>query len=629
MKKAWKLICIAVIAVLIAVLIINNNTSASEVTINTSSTKVEVNKDFDITIKIENNGKGFSTVDGKLTYSSAAFKYKGYSMHIDGTDSANKIINGDVPGQVGILTYLENGQSSENLMNRITLTLTFTAIAETSGEEFLTIDSLQIDETDTATCQTGVTVIKQNNPPKIDQASPVKLNVLDNIQLTANQTIRAWESSDINVATVDINGLVTGISKGTATLKAISDTGSSTIEVIVEERPAVPPVIDQASPIKMKVGEIICVSANQKITSWQSSDMSIAKVDKYGFVMAIKKGTATLTATSSSGSATVEVIVEEKPVDESAPKLEIDKTSIEIDQTAQISDVSGKKIVSWTSDNQSVAVVDGNGKVTGKGVGTATITATAENGKAATIMVAVTAKPVVEPPVVEPPVVVIIPELTLSETNISVKLGDTTKKIIAYVNNEDCTSKVTWSSSDVNKLIIGQGNIIPISLGTVTVTAKYEVNGQTLTKDATVTIVDGDNPIVNPTGDRTLTVGQSEQVKADRNVTWQSSDTNIVTVDADGKITAKKVGTATITATDANGKSVSFKVTVKAKASNNNNVGQTNNTNNESVTPGNTSSSVNTTHPATGESTLEIFVILGVITLIVATIIFRRKSKLK
>lgn len=630
MKKAWKLICIAVIAVLIAVLIIYNNTSASEVTINTSSTKVEVNEDFNITIKIENNGKGFSTVDGKLTYPTTAFKYKGHSIDVEGNGAANKIINGDVPGQVGILAYLEDGQSAEKLMSKITLTLNFTAIAETSGEEFLTVDSLEIDETDTATCQTGVTVIKQNNPPKIDQASPVKLKVGDTTQITANQTITKWESSDVNIVKVNASGLVTAVAKGTATVKATSDSGTSAIEVIVEEQSAKPPVLDQASPLKIFIGQMKTITANQKIISWKSSDNNIVTVNREGLIIAKSKGTATITATSETGSTTLEVIVEEIPVNNDAPKLQIDKISIEVNQTAQITETSGKKIVSWSTDNQSVAVVDENGKVTAKGAGTVTITATAENGKTATIMVAVTSKPVVEPPIIVPPVEQ-IPELTLSETNISVKLGDTSKKILAHVNNEDCTSKVIWESSDASKVIVGQGSIVPISLGTVTITAKYEINGQILTKQATVTILDGDNPILNPNGDRTLTVGQSEQVKADRNVTWKSSDTNIVAIDADGKISAKKEGTATITATDANGKSTSFKVIVKAKAnnSNNNNVGATNNTNNESVTPQNTSSSANTTHPATGESTMEIFVILGVITLIVATIIFRRKSKLK
>ena len=69
----------------------------------------------------------------------------------------------------------------------------------------------------------------------------------------------------------------------------------------------------------------------------------------------------------------------------------------------------------------------------------------------------------------------------------------------------------------------------------------------------------------------TLTVGGSYTIKltipssiTDKTVTWKSSDTSIVTVDKNGKITAKKVGTAEVTAT-VGGQSVTIKVTVKEK----------------------------------------------------------------
>ena len=67
----------------------------------------------------------------------------------------------------------------------------------------------------------------------------------------------------------------------------------------------------------------------------------------------------------------------------------------------------------------------------------------------------------------------------------------------------------------------------------------------------------------------TLTVSNDETLTAnvtptdaDGSVTWSSSDTNVATVDSNGKVTAVAAGTATITATAGN-KSATCTVTVK------------------------------------------------------------------
>ncbi len=71
----------------------------------------------------------------------------------------------------------------------------------------------------------------------------------------------------------------------------------------------------------------------------------------------------------------------------------------------------------------------------------------------------------------------------------------------------------------------------------------------------------------------TLTVGESDTLTADvtptnatnKSVSWDSSDPSVAEVDANGKVTAVKAGSATITATTQNEKSASCTVTVNAR----------------------------------------------------------------
>lgn len=108
-------------------------------------------------------------------------------------------------------------------------------------------------------------------------------------------------------------------------------------------------------------------------------------------------------------------------------------------------------------------------------------------------------------------------------------------------------------------------------------TAKRSDKDVSLTKKVTAIFVK-DTADVQPSASsvklnkKTLTIGLKEKVtlkatvlpaNASQKVTWSSSNKKVATVNQKGKISGKKVGKAVITATTANGKKITCKVTVK------------------------------------------------------------------
>lgn len=179
-----------------------------------------------------------------------------------------------------------------------------------------------------------------------------------------------------------------------------------------------------------------------------------------------------------------------------------------------------------------------------------------------------------EEPVPEPtPPVVSVTGVTLNKTSTSIQVGGT-ETLTATVSPKDAANKkVTWESSNAAIASVdANGKVTGVKAGEATITVTTEDGGKTAT--CKVTVSDKEIKVTGVKlnksetsllvgGNETLTATVLPEDATNQNVTWKSDKPEIATVDANGKVTAVKVGEATITVTtEDGGKTATCKVTV-------------------------------------------------------------------
>ncbi len=166
-----------------------------------------------------------------------------------------------------------------------------------------------------------------------------------------------------------------------------------------------------------------------------------------------------------------------------------------------------------------------------------------------------------------------ITSITFASKSVSVRQGHSLKLNAIVKPTSLSKEKLTWVSSDENIVIVDEnGTVLGLNLGTATITVTSS-NGKTATITVNVVkdIVNVDKITLNPTNTE-LKVGETTQIVAtispenatEREIVWESSDSSIATVDNEGRVVGKNVGTVTITAKTPDGKVVATStVTVK------------------------------------------------------------------
>ncbi|MCR5603916.1 MAG: Ig-like domain-containing protein, partial [Lachnospiraceae bacterium] len=393
----------------------------------------------------------------------------------------------------------------------------------------------------------------------------------------SNKTV-IWTSSDEAVATVDDNGKVTGISEGDATITATTVDGGYTAECVVTVTGSKIDVtgitVDPTARTIEENEEFVVVAtiipdnATDKGVTFTSSDPLVAAVDEDGKVTGISEGEATITATTNDGNkkARCKVTVLKRKKDVTGITVEPASKTINTGEEFIISptvtpDDATDKSVTWTSSDTDIAVVDRDGKVTGKAPGTVTITATTNDG-GFTAGCTVTVIEEEEERVI------------LNKYDISLYEGDR-ELIIATVKPDSVADKsVTWSSSDPAVATVDEhGWIEAVKAGVAVITATSK-NGKTA--DCIVTVISRTVSVESITADpvsKTIFIGESFFITTtitpadatDKGVTWSSDDPVIASVYR-GSVTGYSVGTTTVRVrTNDGGKEASCIVTVKER----------------------------------------------------------------
>ena len=382
------------------------------------------------------------------------------------------------------------------------------------------------------------------------------------------QTI-TWKSSNKDVVTVDSEGKVEAVGVGNATITATAVGKSDSVKITVNN-PLKKITVDPATlTLKKGTSKTLSVkydpadTTDNKAVTWESSDKSVATVDANGKVTALKDGSATITAKVGKLTATCALTVQEKKL----TGISLDKTALELSkgQSSEAlkviytpADTTDDKTVTWSSADEKIATVK-NGVVTAKATGTTKITATVGTHKAE-CTVTVNAK---------------LTGIKVTPDKVTVEKGQKANLNVTYLPADTTDEKaVTWKSENESVATVDENGVVTaVAGGKTKVIATAKANNKITAVCEVKVPIHTESIALNKTEITDLLKGKTEKLEVSfipsntedsREVKWTSSAADIAAVDANGTVKALKEGTATITATTADGKhTASCTVTVK------------------------------------------------------------------
>ena len=389
---------------------------------------------------------------------------------------------------------------------------------------------------------TGISVTGSSTTLEVESTLQLTVSVTPNN--ATNQTV-AWSSNHESIATVNTNGLVTGVSEGEARITATANDGSAVygyIDLTITPKPI---QTEFDADMTAGSGAMACtVDGNDGVkvgTSKATGTMTItveAGATKLSFYAAGWAGTGTTLSLSGATMSKSSIDVEgDTGISGSGNSYTLDGNEADYYCETTLNNITAKTNITVTAPKRFALW----------------------NAKYYTVQV--------------DPVYPTAISLTAGSNNISI--GGTTALEVGYTPADTNVKNVTFSSNATSIATVSSDGIVTgVAAGTARITATAEAaNNGTVTKyvDITVSAISVSSVSLNKS-ETELAVGGTEQLTVtisptnatNQNVSW-SSDATSVAIISNGLITAVAVGTATITVTTADGnKKATCTVTVNA-----------------------------------------------------------------
>ena len=228
-------------------------------------------------------------------------------------------------------------------------------------------------------------------------ASEISLEVFGTVRLTARKTnidqAIVWSSDNPQVASVD-NGIVTGVSAGTATVTASAGDASASCLVTVEPASDFPVLTLSQTSAEPLVGGSVSVTASIRYRgesadaeySWSSEDPSVARVEN-GVITGVAAGDTIVVVSaefqgellrayvSVSVKADISLVVNAASMKLYTTAVEDKPSTGSLSATLSVGGEDLSSLISWESSDESVVTVSQDGTVSAQGKGSADVSA--------------------------------------------------------------------------------------------------------------------------------------------------------------------------------------------------------------------------------------------------------------